>query len=389
MNSLDSLHRQRLEQAAEQRVWVDTDAQLAELCDLWRQQPLLALDTEFQRTDTFYPIPGLFQVAADGVCYLIDPLAIKDFSPFIALLTDPGVLKLLHACSEDLELFRHFLGVVPEPLFDTQLACSFAGMGLSIGYQRLLDELLGVEVSKGETRSDWLQRPLTESQTHYAALDVVYLPVIYALISERLGEKIHWVEEECRRLVAESVDKDPEGILYYQKFKQAWKLKPAELAILQALSAWREQQARARDMPRNFLLRNATVLDLVYRTPATMKELSGISEIRGRTLSKDGQTLLEIVTAARELTPQQYPPEIERPLPSSWNKKLKMLKAFIREQGESLLVAPELLVRKRELESLVRSGLNGAAFQLPPGLKGWREPIIGEQLLAQLNNAVE
>ena len=157
------------QQAIAEAEWVASNSRLAELCLDWRQSERVAVDTEFQRTDTFYPIPGLIQIGCNQKAYLIDPQAITDFSPFVDLLNDTAVLKLVHAASEDLELFAHCYGATPRPLFDTQTACAFLGLGLSVGYQRLLNTLFELDVDKHETRSDWLQRPLTQSQQRYAA----------------------------------------------------------------------------------------------------------------------------------------------------------------------------------------------------------------------------
>ncbi|HEY5717820.1 MAG TPA: ribonuclease D [Motiliproteus sp.] len=380
---LDAAQQARCEQLVAAAEWVEDDARLAELCHQWRQQPLVALDTEFIRTDTFYPQPGLIQVGvADGV-YLIDPLAIADMQPLVALFDDPAVLKLLHAGSEDLELFASQYGTVPRPLFDTQIACAFVGMGLSIGYQRLLETFFGLSVDKQETRSDWLQRPLTESQCRYAALDVVYLGEIYRRLKQRLAEQgsYDWVVAECAQIAADAL-LEPDPQLYYLRFKQAWKMRPRQLAILQTLAAWREGEARQRNIPRNFVLHNNSLLDMAYKAPGSLRELSQITQIRGRTLSKDGQTLLDLVTAATSKS--EMPPVPDAPLPSTLGKKIKSLKQLIQQMADQWHIAPELLVRKKDLEALVRSGLEGGSYQLPTGLCGWREAIIGQPLLQQL-----
>ncbi|WP_235263701.1 ribonuclease D [Nitrincola sp. A-D6] len=165
-----------LAQSAHDPVWIRDTAALVHYCKQWAELPLIAVDTEFMRVDTFYPLPGLIQVADEHSCYLIDPLSIEDMSAFATLLADVRVLKVLHAASEDLELFRHHYGVVPEPLMDTQVAAAFAGWGFSMGLQRILQYALDITLGKAHTRSDWLQRPLTDEQVLYAALDVAYLP---------------------------------------------------------------------------------------------------------------------------------------------------------------------------------------------------------------------
>ena len=176
----------RLQQAAASPIWINDTATLVHYCQQWLQLPLIALDTEFMRTETFYPIPGLIQIADDQGCYLIDPLQVEDMSPLAEVLRAPDVLKVLHAGNEDMELFRHSYGVLPQPLYDTQVGAAFAGWGFSMGLQRLVAYALEVELGKGETTSDWLQRPLTAEQEHYAALDVAYLPVLALMQHEQL-----------------------------------------------------------------------------------------------------------------------------------------------------------------------------------------------------------
>ncbi len=372
---------------AKKFVWIDSDEQLAQYCAEWMKQPIVGLDTEFQRTDTFYPIAGLIQVGIKTDCYLIDPLAITDFSPFAALLQCPSVLKVLHACTEDLELFAHCYGVVPQPLFDTQVACAFIDLGLSIGYQRLLKQEFDVDIEKEETRSDWLQRPLTEAQKEYAALDVVYLEQLYHWIAKQLNDKGHydWVMAECAALAAVPQQQEDYQLSYLQRFKQSWKLRPQQLAVLQALTAWREEVSRERDMPRNFVLHNNSIMSMAQRPPKTMHELSSIDRIKGKTLKTDGRALLDIVAEASELPLASCPVAPPRPLPADTAKLVKKLKVIINQKAESLGIAPELLVRKRDLEQLVRNARNDQ-WELTGELAGWREAVVGQTLLAALKD---
>ncbi|MEH6469862.1 MAG: ribonuclease D [Halopseudomonas sp.] len=373
------------QQAIGEAEWVSTHQRLAELCQSWHQHAMVAVDTEFQRTDTFYPIPGLIQVGCDNRAYLIDPQAIDDFSPFAELLNDSSVLKLIHAGSEDLELFAHCYGATPRPLFDTQTACAFLGLGLSMGYQRLLGTLLELEVDKHETRSDWLQRPLTESQRRYAAEDVVFLEAIYQRLAPKLEAegKLDWLLLECQQ-AADAALKAPDMDDYYLRFKQAWKLKPNQLCVLQALSSWRERQARERNMPRNFVIHNNTLQSIATKLPDSMGALSGVEQIRGRALSKDGATLLKLVKQGLQKAQSGEVEALPRPLPSSCTATLKQLKQRVAQRAETLQMAPELLARRKDLEALVRSQLEQGEALLPDGLQGWREAVIGRALVDSL-----
>lgn len=375
-----------LQRSAQQPQYIDNNAALAQCCQHWQTLPVIALDTEFLRVNTFYPIAGLIQVADDRACYLLDPLAISDFSPLIALFEQPDVIKILHAGSEDLELFNRFLGVLPAPVFDTQLAAAFVGWGYSMGLQRLVQQTLGINLAKGETTSDWLGRPLSARQCVYAAQDVAYLPAIYQTLHTLLEQqgRLSWFEQESQDwLAAARIDSDDSE--YYRRFSQMWGLAPDRLAGLRDLAQWREQQSRLRDVPRNRILRNQALLSVIQRWPQDLEGLGRIRELSPRTLAKDGPAILAILAQAPASARQQPPLPINRPLHVRWNQPLKAMKALARQQAEQLTIAPELLLRKKDLEGLIRSGLDNSHYRLPAGLQGWREPVIGQRLLDYLN----
>lgn len=363
-------------------IWVETDAELAELCQRWQGQGAVAVDTEFMRSETFYPIAGLVQVGDGRGCYLIDPLAIDDFSPLKALFQNTQVTKVLHACSEDLEVFQHWLGVVPDPIFDTQIGAAFAGYGFSVGYANLVKTLLDVEVPKGETRSDWLQRPLSIAQKKYAALDVAHMLVVYGKLLQtlRTQERLDWVKADCAALV-ENIQKTPDPNEYYRKLGSAWKLRRRELAVLRQLCAWRETQARARNRPRNRLIKEAGLWELARSQPSDLNELKTLKEVPARTIASDGEALLAEIQSARAEPEAFWPERLAPPLGRAEAPLMKALKGYVRELAEEMDLPPELLVRKREYESIVRSGLEGGPFELPERLKGWRYPVLGQGLL--------
>ena len=201
-----------------------TDANQLQLCiQTLFDSEAIAVDTEFMRTDTFFPILGLVQIFNGNNCWLIDPLSIPDLTPLKNLLTNNDVLKVFHSCSEDIEVLKHVLGCIPQPIFDTQVAAAFVGYGFSKGYATLVNIILDVHVDKGETRSNWLQRPLSDSQLGYAALDVVYLLPVYIELKKELLilERHKWVDEEMTSLV-EMASVTEDLSLYFQKIKGAW-----------------------------------------------------------------------------------------------------------------------------------------------------------------------
>ncbi len=363
-------------------IWVDQDETLKSLCKKWRQQAAIAVDTEFMRSDTFYPIAGLIQVGDGQGCYLLDPLALKDLTPLAELMEDEKVTKIFHSCSEDLELFKCILNVVPAPLFDTQIAAAFAGFGFSIGYAGLAKEMLGVDIPKGETRSDWLQRPLSVAQLKYAALDVAHLLVVYGKLLQSLKaqERLAWVKSDCADLVA-AAKKEDDASSYYKKVGTAWKLNARALEILKQLCTWREAQARLRDIPRNRVIKEPMLLDIAKYAPSNMDALKKIDAITKRIMDENGVDLIDIVNAARDKSNAEYPSSLPGPLAAEQRQLLKSLKKVSLNQAEMLSLPPEILARKKEYESIIRSGLNGGVYQLPERLNGWRYEVVGKDLL--------
>lgn len=361
--------------------WILDDAGLAEHCAAWQALPFVALDTEFMRVDTFYPIAGLLQVSSGDGAYLIDPLRISDWRPFAALLEAPNVVKVLHSCSEDLEVFLRLSGSLPAPLFDTQLAAGYLNLGFSMGYSRLVQALLDIELPKGETRSDWLQRPLSELQVRYAAEDVLHLVEVYRALMARLApQKVEWVLEDGAELVANlSREVAPEDA--WREAKLAWKLSRQQQAVLRALCAWREREARARNQPRNRVLREHSLWPLARTQPDNLVALARIEDMHPKTVRQDGETLLKLIREAAALPPEQWPEALPEPLPIEASALLKKLRAVGQREGERLDIVPELMLRKKTLEALLKSGFPNGPYQLPDSLRGWRRELMGQALL--------
>lgn len=366
-------------------IYVDSDQQLNDLCQSWLLCDVLILDTEFIRTQTFYPIAGLIQLSDGNSCYLIDPLAINDFSSFATLLTNEKIIKVLHSCSEDLDVFHQLMGVIPAPILDTQIGAAVVGYGFSLSYQKIVEQVLGTHIEKGETRSDWLQRPLTESQHHYAILDVLYLSQVYEhLLSEleSLGRKEWWLEE-CSKLSTNYYEANKlEG--YYLKVKSAWKLSRPQLNCLQKLTIWREKQARERNRPRGRILKDNACFELAQKLPDNLQQLSVIKDVPPGVVRKHGEALLELIQSALNENPEHFPKRLPRPLPPAAGSVLRSLKALVKEKAEQLNLPTEILIRKKDYEGLIRSGYASGEYCLPEGLKGWRESVVGNSLIAAL-----
>jgi ribonuclease D len=359
---------------------VTAAARLEELCRDWREQPAIALDSEFVRTRTFYAKLGLIQVGDARGTYLLDFLEIDSWQPFVELLAFPEVVKVLHSPSEDLEIFQQVFGHFPTPLFDSQIAAALAGLGASLGYQRLVLSLFGIDLPKGEQRSDWLARPLSEAQCRYAGLDVAYLLPAYEELMARLRSlgRLEWAEEEFSHVPDETLARlDPERV--FSRLHRP-SMSEAETSALHALCMWREAEARERDLPRGFVLRDDALIELARRRPRNRAALRTLRHLRAGERKTHGDRLLEVIAGA-ERTP--VPPRLRAPSGAGRNRKLvERLREVLAEEADRLALPPELLASRKILEELARTIRRGQD-ELPPELEGWRRGVVGERLLAE------
>ncbi len=357
--------------------YVDTPEALNELCRALEPATVLSLDTEFMREKTYSARLCLIQIATDEVIACVDPLALPDLDPLMAILYDPGRLKVLHAARQDLEIFHDRYGRVPAPVFDTQIAAALLGFSDQAGYGTLVEGLLGITLEKGHARTDWSRRPLEAEQIAYAADDVRHLHRLYPLIRERLEQagRSDWLDDDFHALT------DPG--LYRRPVTDAWqrvsghgRLKPKQLAILQALAAWREEQARERDKPRKWILGDEVLLDLARRAPADRKALERIRGLNPATIRHHSDTLLSLIDKARQLPKEQWPtpPARERPTPEQ-EGLADLLMACVRLLGQQHGVSPATLTTRKEVERLVRGERD------LPLLQGWRAKLAGHTLL--------
>jgi len=335
------------------------------------------------RERTFYARLGLVQICDGSATYLVDPLPLRSFEPLAATLADPRVLKITHSASEDVEVLWHATRAVPGPLFDTQIAAGLAGLSPGLSYQKLVRAVIGVEIFKGETRTDWLKRPLSEAQLHYAVEDVTCLLASYRVLNDRLIElgRLDWTIEDGAELL-DSERFTPRPLEAYRRLRGAARLKPRQLAALQALAAWRDEEARRRDLPRSFVIKDDVLMALATRLPADAVELAKIPGVDARQMARDGAALLALLEAVAALPEARLPPLPPQPLTSPASRALeKALREVAHQRAQDLGVAPEVLVTRRPLEALVRSTLERGEPLLPPELDGWRRAVVGEALL--------
>lgn len=338
----------------------------------------LALDTEFMRVDTFHPRLALIQIGDGDTEYLVDPLAISDFSPLVPLLLGGSPLKLLHACSEDIEVLCRLLGRKPEGLLDTQIGTAFLGQGLQVGYAKALQDNIGVEIRKDESRSDWLQRPLSPGQVAYAALDVKFLPALYEKVRGELDRRglAPYFEADCR-LMLDELDFSPDPQLLYRDANNAWRLRRQELAVLRALLAWREESARRRDLPRTFLIRNASLFELARKQPGNTQALGAVEDMTPRILRKEGDAILAVIAEARRIPEAEWPARLPVPLPRESRDLFDDLRKAARAVAAKTGVPEEVLLRKKHVEALVLGRVDGGAeAPLPRAFRGWRGELL-------------
>jgi len=349
--------------------WIADDGALAEAVSGWGS--VIGLDTEFQRTSTFFPLPGLYQVNAGGAVYLLDPLAIEDWGAFVDCLEDPRVTVVMHACGEDLELMRHHLGAVPRNVFDTQLAYAFLSADFSMSYANLVARLLNEELPKHETRSDWRQRPLTSEQIRYAWEDVAHLPRLHAVLKrelEGLGRYDWFLDSMSDRGRFDPVDPDE----HYRTNKSAWRLRGEELAVLKALTAWRERRAMEEDVPRKRIVWDEHLLAFAQASDLSVGE---VWRVLPKPIAR--RYADEIVAEYQQGRSAPALPRLEQPLTQAQGEVGKALRKVAREQAGRLDFAEELLSRKRDIEECVRHFL--ATGELSPTYAGWRDELVGDE----------
>jgi ribonuclease D len=370
-----------------QPIWITSDGDLAKYCRLWQQQDFIVLDTEFVRTSTFFPKVGLVQVADESACYLIDPLTITDWSSFADLLDDQQVVKVFHACSEDLEVCHRLTGTIPSPVADTQVGAALGSLGGIMGFQRLVKAVLDIDIDKGETRSDWLQRPLRPQQIEYAVADVFYLYQCYERLLTLLTdmERLVWWQEDCARLLEQGTISDDYS-QQYRKVKLAWKLRPQEQYVLQQMAIWREETARLWNVPRSQVVADNVLWNMARYQPEHQGDLARAG-MKPHVRQREGEQSLTLIANAMVADESCWPDVLQKPLSPQAGELLKVLKKAVTERADSIDIPADMLVKKKTLEALLRTGYPRGPYQLPEPLQGWRKVEIAEQLLEYLQRS--
>ncbi len=357
---------------------ITTNDALKAFCDLLANEPFITVDTEFMRETTYWPKLCLIQAASPTEAAIIDPLAERlDLEPFLALLRDPKILKVLHACRQDTEIFVR-LGAMPTPMFDTQVAAMAAGFGDQVSYESLVRQLLRQEVDKGSRFTDWARRPLSDAQLTYALGDVTHLAALYPKLRDRLDKagRLDWVMAEMADL------SDPD--LYDTDPENAWKrLKPKKytakyLAAFKATAVWRERVAQERDQPRGRILKDDAVEEIAAQTPTDPDAFNRLRSVpKGFGSSKLGLDLIEELKRVLA-DPEAYAPKLDRPKANqpAPPSVVELLKVLLKTKSDNAGVATKLIATVADLEKIALS--DDADVE---ALNGWRRQLFGEDAL--------
>ena len=365
--------------------WVADNQHLADLCEQLQSSSSLAIDTEFMRTDTYFPKLALIQLSDGEQCWLIDVLAIDQFAPLKTLLEAPERVLIFHAPGEDFEVLDHALSINPTNIFDTQVAAGLANIGYSMGYARLVAHVFDIELGKEDTRSDWMLRPLSDRQKLYAADDVLYLHRLYKILADKLAEqqRQNWLQEEMSGLLAIAAERKKVAD-YYLRIKGAWRLQGSSLAVLKSLCDWREATARTLDKPRSHIVKDNVLLELANTMPTRMGQLHGIDDWYSRSVKRFGPDVLQLIA---DVDHDNIPEGLPQPLSRAVGEVMKTMRATLNAVAEDHAIPKELMCNKKELESILRSVIDGDC-RWPTRLSdGWRVAMVTPALQSVIDSS--
>ncbi|MGA6828935.1 ribonuclease D [Nitrospira sp. NS4] len=373
--------------------YIKTTDELERLCDHLATASRLALDTEFVGEESFVPRLELIQVATEQHSAIIDFPALQEstaLAPFWEIVRNPQVEKIVHAGRQDLDLFATHAGAIPKPFFDTQIAAAMVGYGAQVAYANLVLRVHGKKLAKAHTFTNWSARPLTSDQLAYALEDVEFLLAIHDHLRARLHKlgRLAWADEEFSRLETAVGDTRREPQERYQRVRGWDSLKPKSAAVLRELAAWRESEARRRNVPRGRVMRDEVLLQLARHPPRSVEELRAVRGLHGSEVDRHGETLLATMQSALALPASAWPdvPKERKVEPESTGM-VELLQAVMKAQAAHHEIAPTLLATTADIQALVDARAQGTTPDLPV-MRGWRRILLGDLLLQVLNGEV-
>ncbi|WP_345118730.1 ribonuclease D [Bartonella pachyuromydis] len=352
-----------------------------------RNSDFITVDTEFIRETTFWPQLCLIQLASPDTTVLIDPMSQNiDLQPFFDLMKDEKIVKVFHAARQDIETIYHLGGIIPSPLFDTQIAGSICGFGDSISYDQIVQRCTGQQLDKSSRFTDWSCRPLSEKQLLYALADVTYLRDVYLLLKKQLekNKRTHWMDDEIAILLTPKTYDMPE--------EEAWKKvkgkirKPRELAVLQKIAAWRERKARKYNIPRRHVMKDESLIEIAIQQPTDEIALK-----RLRSLNKNwdkfsiAHTLIKAINEGLEVDLATLPPLPKyNPLNETSTALIELLKVLLKLVANENGIAPKIIATTNDLEKIA----NGCIKKNIPAMNGWRYEIFGKKAEQMLKGQI-
>jgi ribonuclease D len=358
---------------------ITTTQELTDVCERLARHPFVTVDTEFLRESTYYPQLCVAQMAGPDEAVVVDALAPGlDLAPFFTLMANESIVKVFHAARQDIEIVWHRAGLIPHPIFDTQVAAMVLGYGDSISYDQLVQRITGDLLDKSNRFTDWTRRPLSPAQLEYAVSDVTHLREVYQKLLGDLGRRgrTEWVAEEMDVLTSPNTYKlEPEKA--WQRLRTRVR-KPKELAVLIEIAAWREREAKSRDIPRQRVLKDDLVADIAVQAPTTIERLASLRALpKGFERSKWGLEIPEIVKAGLARDPKTLPSlERSRAAPNG-GAIVELLKVLLRMTAEQHAVAAKVIATVDDLEQIAADDTADV-----PAMKGWRRELFGEKALS-------
>lgn len=380
--------------------YIESTDRLEHFLEHINDSELIAVDTEFFRETSYYPKLALIQIATDDIVALIDPLAFDARPQLKKLFLDPALIKVFHSCSQDLEVLYHYLGYIPTTIYDTQIAYALLSDQAQIGYASLVEKTLNIRLDKSQTRTNWLKRPLSKNQLRYASDDVIYLYQLYAILEKQLQEagRKGWFEEDNTRLANDKNTFEVDEEKLWQRVKGSSRLSARQLAVVQGIAIWREQQAQKKDQTRKRILSDEKVIQLAITPPDSISMMDQIIEHRTNhsgNLDNSEQQLFDAIQAAQRTPAETWPNNRFRILDKQQKLLLKDLQQIINDHAKTLDISSSVLCSRKDLELLIKFNNDNpdlTAQQLTSNqcvsnmncMQGWRYRCFGQALVSLL-----
>jgi ribonuclease D len=370
---------------------IETGSRMDALLEKLNNENIIAVDTEFFRETTYFPQLALIQIATDSLVACIDPLAFDAREALKTLFLDSKITKIFHSCSQDLEVLFYYLGQAPNTIYDTQIANALLTDHHQISYAALVENELGTRLDKSQTRTNWLQRPLTAKQIQYAADDVVYLYKLQHILDEKLNQlgRKTWFDEDSAKLLTDEYSFQTDTDTLWRRVKGATRLNRKKLAIIQAIAIWREHLAQQKDRNRRKILADDIIVNLALTVPENIRAIDQIIGPKYHFDDDEKQQLLDAITGAQQIALENCPDSDFDTLDNDQKQTLKNLQQLINARAEALGISPAIICSRKELEKLIlwHDQKDDAS---PPHLnimQGWRLHCIGQELLETLKIA--